>query len=362
MQCGWLLEFVTFLVLVPGVACFAMKTRHRRRSWRLCLMQRMRELKATRAATMHLARVPPKPPARPKMSKRVKIDLGWTKPELTQDGRTCDAGEAFSFGFRSSCLSLSSDAREQMIRFCRVIFSQGHSFWQPASEEPRCLPERIAAEVFARYTCGASFDARRSGAEWWAQVRHKTLTKPEIQFHWDADEFAVEQHNALVHPHLATVTYLTDVGAPTLVVDRRNLTGKADAAAGVISKGMLSYPQVGRHVVFDGQLLHGAVLGHGSSGERISFLVNIWLDHRPSMCKPLSSSLSMHLGDASCRAVLAEPEPLPIMKLRTGRDFHSRFAWRSQLHELRVILPEGDKLAHELCWEDGAELRGIADV
>ena len=38
-------------------------------------------------------------------------------------------------------------------------------------------------------------------------------------FHWDRDYGLEESEGLCLYPHLATVTYLSDVGAPTIVLN-----------------------------------------------------------------------------------------------------------------------------------------------
>lgn len=58
------------------------------------------------------------------------------------------------------------------------------------------------------------------GAEWWVQVReeghHSHLGMP---FHWDKDEKLMEEEGVVVCPAISTVTYLTEFGAPTTVLE-----------------------------------------------------------------------------------------------------------------------------------------------
>lgn len=60
----------------------------------------------------------------------------------------------------------------------------------------------------------------KSGAEWWIQIReegrHSNLGMP---FHWDKDERLLEQQGEVVCPAISTVTYLTEEGAPTVVLE-----------------------------------------------------------------------------------------------------------------------------------------------
>jgi len=84
----------------------------------------------------------------------------------------------------------------------------------------------------------------------------------EVGMHFDADYGLEEQlPNIMLHPRIATVTYLSDVGVPTLVLNRRS-PPPADVQKlslnGPIDSAWLSCPMVGKHIAFDGRLLHGA--------------------------------------------------------------------------------------------------------
>ena len=130
---------------------------------------------------------------------------------------------------------------------------------------------------------------------------------------------------------VSTVTYLTGGGAPTAVLDRR-----AEFDGGVssdpISAGALCYPKVGRHLSFDGRLLHAAPTelaapetqtagtGEGTGGgagggrgaaagegeERVTFLVNVWLQHRPNGIRPFPEPMARQLSDAPVAGSLGE--------------------------------------------------------
>ena len=94
----------------------------------------------------------------------------------------------------------------------------------------------------------------------------------------------------LLHPHLATVTYLTEGGGPTLVLERASPLMADESACGPVRRAEAAFPQVGRHICFDGRMLHGAPSdiaapivpgGPRSSKRRVTFLVNVWLNHVP---------------------------------------------------------------------------------
>eukprot|EP00927_Polykrikos_kofoidii_P010521 TRINITY_DN14441_c0_g1_i1.p1 TRINITY_DN14441_c0_g1~~TRINITY_DN14441_c0_g1_i1.p1 ORF type:complete len:457 (-),score=51.44 TRINITY_DN14441_c0_g1_i1:141-1511(-) len=281
-----------------------------------------------------------------------KADLKWKMAELDEAARTTSAGPALSFDFRTCNMNFGGEeSLSQLLRACRLVFALDGSSWMPCDKKPRCLPEAIAAAVFAHHTKDAIFDPALSGAEWWSQVRQSGHPEEAVQFHWDTDEPAVERHGANLHPHLATVTYLTDVGAPTLVLDRRNPVKPKDVmrlAYGNIQQGMLSHPRVGKHVVFDGQLLHGTVPEHGcqkSSSERVTLLVNVWLNHRPYGCHRAPKSLASRLGPcfnvtlSDCK-MLEESHTVAVGEASgdEGYTLDTTFGRREHNHHLRVPL------------------------
>eukprot|EP00747_Dinoflagellata_sp_TGD_P207591 gnl/TRDRNA2_/TRDRNA2_81142_c0_seq1.p1 gnl/TRDRNA2_/TRDRNA2_81142_c0~~gnl/TRDRNA2_/TRDRNA2_81142_c0_seq1.p1 ORF type:complete len:453 (-),score=64.97 gnl/TRDRNA2_/TRDRNA2_81142_c0_seq1:16-1293(-) len=319
-----------------------------------------------------------------------RVDADWTMPELDDDGRTASVGQSLCFEHRACEVTTSAEARTELLKACHLVFALDGSSWMPCTASPRCLPERLAAAVFAHHTAGLSacsdFDPARSGAEWWAQVRQQGHREEAVQFHWDTDESAVEQRRINVHPHLSTVTYLTDCGAPTLILDRRNPrsveSGSVAAACyGPIRRGLLSYPRIGKHIVFDGQLLHGTVpLGAPADSdeqkaeravERVTFLVNVWLNHRPSHCRPVPDSLAARLGDSSLQVDLTpctEPSCAPVAGASKSpeegamRSFETTFGRQEPHdHHLRVLLPSRSCDTLVLEWEAGlAELRGAS--
>ena len=153
-----------------------------------------------------------------------------------------------------------------------------------------------------------------------------------IAMHWDKDYEFEEENKISLYPTLSTVTYLTDKGAPTCICEGsmgpRTLNPANESQKPFLLKYanfgrcIYSVPVVGAHISFDGRLLHGAPFGleqppgtstaasvsaarstgdeeeDGTSkrqritapGEdkksatpmRITFLVNIWLNHIPT--------------------------------------------------------------------------------
>lgn len=147
-------------------------------------------------------------------------------------------------------------------RDCRIVFALGSSNWLAADATPRCTLERLALAVFESRTAGVSYDPARSGAEWWAQVRSEGHPEEDIQFHWDVDESICDTFGLHVQPQISTVLYLTDCGAPTLILrvpGPRYVDSVARDTYGAILDGFISWPKTGKLISFDGELLHGTV-------------------------------------------------------------------------------------------------------
>lgn len=82
-----------------------------------------------------------------------------------------------------------------------------------------------------------------------------------------------------IHPHVATVTYLSDAGAPTMVVHHQPMAFRGTES---VRHAFISHPRLGKHMSFDGRLLHGVppeliAPRTPSSYTRITVLVNVWL-------------------------------------------------------------------------------------
>ena len=152
-----------------------------------------------------------------------------------------------------------------------------------------------------------------SGAEWWIQVKNAfdgaeneedaMDDDHNICLHYDKDEDVAEKWDVGLFPPLSTVTYLSeDVGnstfqQPTLIF----YTTANDEVGSPINDAYMSFPRMGKHIAFDGSLLHGAPsqpslctwqagnqefsFSNSHSGTesplRVTFLVNIWINHHP---------------------------------------------------------------------------------
>ena len=176
-------------------------------------------------------------------------------------------------------------------------YSAGETYFIPVNMKPRCALEALAMRIFHEHTKHlepGTFNPSQSGANWWTLVmddniedRHATVTAPaattasttsepavvktsgldcgdddededdEVALHFDADyELEEQTGNILLHPRVATVTYLSDHGAPTLVLEQKSPPMddlKKSTLENGISKAWLSHPKLGKHTAFDGR-------------------------------------------------------------------------------------------------------------
>jgi hypothetical protein len=182
-------------------------------------------------------------------------------------------------------------ALTELCRECEVLFtakdkvrgaySEGQTFWVSADcAQPRSLVEAFALAVFRWHTRREKpFDPALSGVEYWSLVMERTA---DVGAHFDKD-YGAEDRSEHFYPTLGTVTYLCGSGAaPTLFFDCCE-----DELPKRIGKAFASKVEPGKHVVFDGRLLHAATTtlaspGGGEGQKRVTLLVNIWLNHKPS--------------------------------------------------------------------------------
>ena len=225
---------------------------------------------------------------------------------LTADGSVSEYKQLLGGVFETHPLSLScaDDVWKRLEIDCESLFSADRSFWLASDAVPRCSLEAFAREIYIHQT--RRFPHRRneelSGAEWWVQVRRGDGRKAalghknpqDVSWHWDKDEQLVDDGGPTVHPAVSTVTYITGMGAPTVVIP----LGRRDD--GCARSCFISYPTRGKHIVFDGRWLHGAPRSLARTAPpdylRISFLVNIWCGWKPIGVDPLPNRVISELG------------------------------------------------------------------
>ncbi|KAL7432128.1 hypothetical protein ACHAXM_003137 [Skeletonema potamos] len=285
--------------------------------------------------------------------KKAKLDTISPPPSLDYSSKT----------IMTNLDKLSGDATtktqlDEILFDCEITDSGllPRTFWVYAADtQPRCYLEKMALEVFHHHVpSGFYYDKETSGAEWWVQIRpsppagrysmhafadtdndtydgEDDMAKAGISFHWDKDEDLrlLTGGSVYIHPHLSTVTYLTDLGAPTMVLSKRvdAMTGARvsdiDDDGNLCNvNGLVSFPIQGKHLSFDGRYLHAApsdLLTDGLFEEqckvdkpddmdkkgmkllerrhrRVTFLVNIWLNYKPFNVNPFPETMISNLS------------------------------------------------------------------
>lgn len=265
---------------------------------------------------------------------------------------------------------------------CRLVEISKETFWLSSkaigsdSRDPRNLMEAIAAQVFQHHTAGlpsGSYSEEASGAEFWTQVK-PIDTGGGVDLHYDKDEMLAEAFGLGVFPQISTVTYLDDISnvsgrkplSPTIIFPNKI----TDEVGSAMTSAVISHPAPCKHIAFDGRLLHGAPahpslrLSHdevptgasaNSAGQRVTFLVNIWLNHKPSGVAELDADVAAQTLMASSssneqrsaltsniRIVPAPAVATAVVKKFSGRialPFLSRSAtWEKEEGEVGLVL------------------------
>lgn len=186
---------------------------------------------------------------------------------------------------------VSDVARRALIEECEFLFtatsrkessaySEGQTFWIGANDRPTCAIEAFCLDVFAKHSHNVVFDRSKSGCEFWPLVIDEDS---DVGAHFDKD-YGAEDDNQHLYPFRGTVTYLSGTaGAPTTFFECVEFGDFPRA----VPRAMVSFVEEGKHVVFDGTLLHLAASkmciskSNKSVGKRVTLLINVWLDHRP---------------------------------------------------------------------------------
>lgn len=213
-----------------------------------------------------------------------------------------------------------------MVSDCRRVFtahavekeeseSYGKTYWLPIGVSPACALEQIVKEIldWHRERLGLH-DA--CGAEWWTLWMDGE--DDDVGWHWDAD-YEARERGEVKHPFLGTVTYLdTGSAAPTVIIDDCREQPIMAGAGSVIYSAHLSLPVPGKHICFDGTLLHGAPVelrdmfgysppsaGGKRRSARSTLLANIWCSHQPRDPQRLPAEVAAKLSPATVASPFA---------------------------------------------------------
>eukprot|EP00471_Norrisiella_sphaerica_P003467 CAMPEP_0184483316 /NCGR_PEP_ID=MMETSP0113_2-20130426/4963_1 /TAXON_ID=91329 /ORGANISM="Norrisiella sphaerica, Strain BC52" /LENGTH=348 /DNA_ID=CAMNT_0026863637 /DNA_START=1 /DNA_END=1044 /DNA_ORIENTATION=- len=272
----------------------------------------------------------------------------------------------------------------------------------PARAKARCSLESLAQQVFHTHTASLREDEKlqeyidweHTGVEWWVQhcdVRPKTkkrkfenggtgdgelageekMTQLGIGYHWDKDEEMRLRDGIYVHACIATVTYLTDTGPPTLILEQR-IEADGKLPTNVIKKGYVSYPAQGKHIAFDARYLHavphelsldldrkesretgGSKKGQMGTGKgcqkdakmaRVTFLANVWINHRPLKIRRFPEAGTKLMADVTIDCSTSKADPASIVPLKGKFEAESslassRFGPTGNEYELQLHVP-----------------------
>ncbi|KAG7370703.1 hypothetical protein IV203_019273 [Nitzschia inconspicua] len=293
-----------------------------------------------------------------------------------------------TFWFHENAIQFHPNHLESLRHDCETVFtardkpdgaaySAGQTFFLPANKSPRCALEALTIMIFQKHTehlPPGTFNPNISGANWWTLVMdnddddginekgggttetskdHEESTEgnddDEVGLHFDADyELEEQTTNILLHPRVATVTYLSDYGAPTAIFNLKSPSMddvERKALEKPIDKAWLSHPQVGKHTAFDGRLLHGAPGLYFPSRrnntttvttdveppvkrqkvdtanrKRYTLLVNVWLNHWV---------MDAALLDEEVCAQMKTPWEDPNSILKQGDSYTPPFSWNA---------------------------------
>lgn len=173
-----------------------------------------------------------------------------------------------------------------------------HTFFIADDEEPSCALESYAQAIAMFHHARTGSPSQSYGAEWWV---HVIAPDEPLSIHWDCDHILMSDTGEHVSPTLATVTYLSSHGAPTVtfpVVADAKGQAQPEYGGGTGLSAYASFPLTGKHFVFDGKLLHGVPYDgpshevEGSDAKhRITFLCNMWVGARPRRIHRLPSDM-----------------------------------------------------------------------
>eukprot|EP01060_Flectonema_neradi_P012417 TRINITY_DN19235_c0_g1_i1.p1 TRINITY_DN19235_c0_g1~~TRINITY_DN19235_c0_g1_i1.p1 ORF type:complete len:321 (+),score=21.13 TRINITY_DN19235_c0_g1_i1:44-964(+) len=203
--------------------------------------------------------------------------------------------------------------KKTLLKDCDEIFKHKKSYWWAAGSPKRCQFEEFAASVLERYAAG--YITENSGVEWWVQVRGNS-TEEGLGFHWDRDEELAVEQRKIKCPYVGTVTYITGIGAPTVVADVAPLSSGSQKVTNLY----VSHPELGKQIAFKGDLLHGCppelMKPSKVPYKRYTILANVWLDGCPLKIKRAPDSLTNTLTHRD--RLFSESYPGQVQTITSG--------------------------------------------
>ena len=211
--------------------------------------------------------------------------------------------DALSPAFLSAVQSAAPRLLHESLDGGTYLFGKKNTWWVPLFDSSGArVPPRseLEAAIHVLYeldfggarVCGSGGVSSRSGctpivgAEWWFQEQDPVTGS--VGFHYDKDEAYASEHMTMRFPEVSTVTYLSAIGAPTIIFNQTTPDGNVEIPE-LPRLGFLVRPRPNKHLVFRGNLQHGvsADLAAPSSltetdgaaplgAKRWTLLVNFW--------------------------------------------------------------------------------------
>eukprot|EP00928_Gymnodinium_smaydae_P033416 TRINITY_DN23946_c0_g1_i1.p1 TRINITY_DN23946_c0_g1~~TRINITY_DN23946_c0_g1_i1.p1 ORF type:complete len:447 (+),score=42.35 TRINITY_DN23946_c0_g1_i1:91-1431(+) len=158
-------------------------------------------------------------------------------------------------------------------------FSGASERWTPIGTQPVDLLEQAVLEIAAvdlEHILSPNLAKKVGGIAWRLNA---ALSDTPYAWHFDCDEGTsyAEPGVRLIHPLLSTVTYLSNSGGPTVLLNF-TVPDFQHVSTHPPRSGFVSMPQVNKHVAFDPRLLHGVVpqMAFEQNGARIVLGMNFW--------------------------------------------------------------------------------------
>ena len=197
--------------------------------------------------------------------------------------------------------------------------SKRQTFWLPVgagAPRPRFAIEHAVNLLFeliheSNYEESSDSQMRKRrkqivGGKYW--VQHRGVDE-DVGFHYDKDEGLASDHMIMRFPRFATVTYLTDSGAPTVIFNQTVTQNGNVEVPRVPTNTFLVYPETNKHMINRGDLNHGAIQSLSSRqlkpGEYRTTFVISW-----EVSKPLEPNCH-YLTDDELPKSLIRKSPFP---------------------------------------------------
>lgn len=164
--------------------------------------------------------------------------------------------------------------------------------WQPKEKPGRYSIEQLI-ELVSQIDFPDGLPNEIQGAEYWVEVRKNGGRRSNNVMLFDKDVGHATNQQQMRFPALSTTTFLTDGGAPTLILNRTTDVHGSLFVPAVPSQGYLTVSAAGKHVRFSGRAQHG-VLGEactsGCDENVVAIRINWWAHKslEPPYCKRLS--------------------------------------------------------------------------